>query len=91
MSECVSTVTLQEFLQLYPNLKYLVIVLKQYLLQRDLNEVYTGGIGSYCLIYLVISFLQVSSSHWLSTGMFLQVCFYTYVSTGMFLHVCFYR
>jgi len=51
---------LQDFIQRYPNLKYLVLVLKQFLLQRDLNEVYTGGISSYCLLYLIISFLQVS-------------------------------
>jgi len=44
----------------YPNLKYLVLVLKQFLLQRDLNEVFTGGISSYSLIYLTVSFLQVS-------------------------------
>jgi non-canonical poly(A) RNA polymerase PAPD5/7 len=43
----------------FPNLKYLVLVLKQFLLQRDLNEVFTGGISSYSLIYMTISFLQV--------------------------------
>jgi len=50
---------IKEFLARYPNLKYLVLVLKQFLLQRDLNEVYTGGISSYCLLYLIISFLQM--------------------------------
>ena len=43
----------------YPNLPYLVLVLKQFLLQRDLNEVFTGGISSYCLILLTVSFFQV--------------------------------
>lgn len=43
----------------YPILKYLVLVLKQFLLQRDLNEVFTGGISSYSLILLTVSFLQV--------------------------------
>jgi len=43
----------------YPNLKYLVLVLKLFLLQRDLNEVFTGGISSYCLILMTVSFLQV--------------------------------
>ena len=51
--------TLQEFMQEYPNLPYLVLVLKQFLLQRDLNEVFTGGISSYSLILLTVSFLQV--------------------------------
>lgn len=35
------------------------MVLKQFLLQRDLNEVFTGGISSYSLILMCISFLQV--------------------------------
>lgn len=43
----------------YPALEKLVMVLKQFLLQRDLNEVFTGGISSYSLILMTISFLQV--------------------------------
>ena len=50
----------QDMMALYPNLPYLVLVLKQFLLQRDLNEVFTGGISSYCLILLTVSFFQVS-------------------------------
>lgn len=46
--------------QMYPVLPYLIFVLKQFLLQRDLNEVFTGGISSYSLILMVISFLQVT-------------------------------
>lgn len=40
-------------------LPYLIFVLKQFLLQWNLNEVFTGGISSYCLILMAISFLQV--------------------------------
>ncbi|XP_014236265.1 non-canonical poly(A) RNA polymerase PAPD5-like isoform X1 [Trichogramma pretiosum] len=43
----------------YPALEKLVMVLKQFLLQRDLNEVFTGGISSYSLILMTISFLQL--------------------------------
>lgn len=43
----------------YPVLSKLVLVLKQFLLQRDLNEVFTGGISSYSLILMGISFLQL--------------------------------
>lgn len=43
----------------YPVLTRLVMVLKQFLLQRDLNEVFTGGISSYSLILMCISFLQL--------------------------------
>ncbi|XP_014644058.1 PREDICTED: non-canonical poly(A) RNA polymerase PAPD5 [Ceratotherium simum simum] len=45
--------------QKYPVLPYLVLVLKQFLLQRDLNEVFTGGIGSYSLFLMAVSFLQL--------------------------------
>ncbi|KAH0535528.1 terminal nucleotidyltransferase 4B-like [Cotesia glomerata] len=43
----------------FPVLDKLVLVLKQFLLQRDLNEVFTGGISSYSLILMTISFLQL--------------------------------
>jgi len=47
----------------YPPLSKLIYVLKQFLLQRDLNEVFTGGLSSYCLILMVVSFLQVHARH----------------------------
>ncbi|ALC39006.1 Trf4-2, partial [Drosophila busckii] len=43
----------------FPGLGNLVLVLKQFLLQRGLNEVFTGGISSYSLILMCISFLQL--------------------------------
>ncbi|XP_060601859.1 terminal nucleotidyltransferase 4B-like [Ruditapes philippinarum] len=51
---------IMKFMSEYPILKYLVLVLKQFLLQRDLNEVFTGGISSYSLILLTVSFLQLN-------------------------------
>ncbi|XP_073703936.1 terminal nucleotidyltransferase 4A-like [Garra rufa] len=50
---------IKDHLKKYSVLPYLIFVLKQFLLQRDLNEVFTGGIGSYSLILMVISFLQL--------------------------------
>ncbi|XP_059368662.1 terminal nucleotidyltransferase 4B-like [Carassius carassius] len=50
---------IKEFKQQFPVLPYLVLVLKQFLLQRELNEVFTGGIGSYSLFLMVVSFLQL--------------------------------
>lgn len=50
---------IKEFIKSYPTLPKLVLVLKQFLLERDLNEVFTGGISSYSLILLTISFLQL--------------------------------
>jgi len=37
----------------------LVLLVKTFLGQRGMNEVFTGGLGSYAIICLVISFLQV--------------------------------
>ncbi|KAL3859774.1 hypothetical protein ACJMK2_009968 [Sinanodonta woodiana] len=50
---------IMRYMKEYPSVKYLVLVIKQFLLQRDLNEVFTGGISSYGLILLTISFLQL--------------------------------
>ncbi|XP_011865835.1 PREDICTED: non-canonical poly(A) RNA polymerase PAPD5-like [Vollenhovia emeryi] len=50
---------INSFKKQYPVLEKLVMVLKQFLLQRDLNEVFTGGISSYSLILMTISFLQL--------------------------------
>lgn len=50
---------IKHFKEKYPVLSKLVMVLKQFLLQRDLNEVFTGGISSYSLILMCISFLQL--------------------------------
>lgn len=49
----------QDQIELFPCLPPLVLVLKQFLLMRELNEVFTGGISSYSLILMAISFLQV--------------------------------
>lgn len=38
----------------------LVLLVKAFLNQRGMNEVFTGGLGSYSIICLVVSFLQVS-------------------------------
>ncbi|KAH9281603.1 Non-canonical poly(A) RNA polymerase PAPD7 [Echinococcus granulosus] len=46
------------YLGIYPCLRYLVFTLKQFLLVRELNEVWTGGLSSYALILMCISFLQ---------------------------------
>ncbi|XP_071824007.1 terminal nucleotidyltransferase 4B-like isoform X2 [Apostichopus japonicus] len=43
----------------FPTLPQLVFVLKQFLLQRDLNEAWTGGISSHGLILIIVSFLQL--------------------------------
>ncbi|KAL5106356.1 Terminal nucleotidyltransferase 4B [Taenia crassiceps] len=59
MSNSVRAVKFVEtYLGVYPCLRYLVFPLKQFLLLRELNEVWTGGLSSYALILMCISFLQ---------------------------------
>lgn len=42
-----------------PALQSLVMVVKLFLNQRSLNEVYSGGLGSYAIVCMTVSFLQV--------------------------------
>lgn len=49
----------QDLMAKYPALKPLTYVLKQFLLIRGLNEVYTGGLSSYGLSAILTSFLQM--------------------------------
>jgi non-canonical poly(A) RNA polymerase PAPD5/7 len=50
---------IKQFIKEFPSLRPLVMVLKQFLLQRDYNEVFRGGISSYSLILMTINFLQL--------------------------------
>jgi non-canonical poly(A) RNA polymerase PAPD5/7 len=45
-----------------PAMSHLVMVLKVFLQQRELSEVYTGGIGSYALLVMVANFMQTHRS-----------------------------
>jgi DNA polymerase sigma len=49
-----------QYLDILPGARQMILVVKAFLSQRSMNEVYTGGLGSYSVICLVISFLQVS-------------------------------
>jgi hypothetical protein len=53
---------IREQLQKWPALRPLVTILKLYLLQRNMNEVFTGGLSSYALIISVVAFLQLHQS-----------------------------
>ncbi|KER25682.1 hypothetical protein T265_14168, partial [Opisthorchis viverrini] len=62
-----AAVLIQDYMRTFPCMPYLVFVLKQFLLQRNLNEVWTGGLSSYALILMVVRFLQDTiSSKWVS-------------------------
>ncbi|EMD38132.1 hypothetical protein CERSUDRAFT_49354 [Gelatoporia subvermispora B] len=49
---------INHFLSELPALRALVFVVKSFLSQRSMNEVFTGGLGSYSIVCLAISFLQ---------------------------------
>ena len=48
----------KRYTELMPALRPLVIFIKHFLNMRGMNEVYLGGLGSYSIICMVISFLQ---------------------------------
>eukprot|EP01125_Pyxidicula_operculata_P020052 TRINITY_DN731_c1_g3_i1.p1 TRINITY_DN731_c1_g3~~TRINITY_DN731_c1_g3_i1.p1 ORF type:complete len:462 (-),score=85.52 TRINITY_DN731_c1_g3_i1:706-2091(-) len=53
-----NTKIIQSFLDQEPQLRSLVLILKCFLSQRSLNEPWCGGLGSYSLVVLVVSFLK---------------------------------
>ena len=42
-----------------PALRALVLIIKAFLCQRSMNEVFSGGLGSYSIVCLAVSFLQM--------------------------------
>lgn len=48
----------KELQKLYPSLQYLVLVLKQFLYEHDLNSSYKGGLSSYSLVLWVAALLN---------------------------------
>ena len=71
----------------FPPLRPLIIILKMFLSQRKLNDTYTGGVGSFVLSVMIVSFLQhrqkilafqqLSSATW-NLGSLLIEFFYLY-------------
>ena len=50
--------TYEQWKREYPAMVYLITIIKQFLMMRDLNEVFTGGLGGFSITCLVVSFLQ---------------------------------
>ena len=50
---------INKFVTYHPALKPLVLVVKAFLSQRAMNEVFSGGLGSYSIVCMALSFLQV--------------------------------
>ena len=51
-------ILIREIMSNVPAVRPLVILIKYFLSQRDLNETYRGGMGSHCCLMTVISMLQ---------------------------------
>ena len=49
---------IQRLTREFPPLRPLIIILKTFLSQRKLNDTYTGGVGSFVLSIMIVSFLQ---------------------------------
>ncbi|KAK2999417.1 hypothetical protein RJ639_024394, partial [Escallonia herrerae] len=53
---------IQDAISKWPQLRPLCLILKVFLQQWELNEVYSGGIGSYALLAMLIAMLRVTES-----------------------------
>jgi len=58
----VANTTYSEWKSQYPDMPFLVCIIKQFLLMRNLNEVFSGGLGGFSITCLVVSFLQMQSA-----------------------------
>ncbi|KAI7894537.1 uncharacterized protein EV154DRAFT_498110 [Mucor mucedo] len=54
-----SATAIQGMLKKYPGLRPLSLIVKYLLMLRNQNEVFTGGLGGYAVVCLVVSFLQM--------------------------------
>jgi len=61
----------RQYLARYPELRYLVPVLKYYLKQRGLNDTHSGGIGSFLLLCMAVAVVQQYASPDLVAGYYL--------------------
>lgn len=55
-----------------PMVRPLVLVLKQFLIDRSLLTAYTGGLSSYCLFLMLTRYLQEQSTSWSDCGALLM-------------------
>lgn len=69
-SGLVAAKVVKQYTEKMPALRPLVVFIKHFLNMRGMNEVYLGGLGSYSIICMVISFLQRHPK--VATGQILQ-------------------
>jgi non-canonical poly(A) RNA polymerase PAPD5/7 len=61
--------TIRSLMDRFSAMRPLTLVLKVFLQQRELNEVYSGGLGSYALSVMIASFLQAHPSRFTKAGL----------------------
>ena len=49
---------IQRYLEIYPELRALTIILKQFIYSAQLSDPYSGGISSYGLIIMIVGYIQ---------------------------------
>ncbi|XP_046842483.1 terminal nucleotidyltransferase 4B-like isoform X3 [Xenia sp. Carnegie-2017] len=75
---------IKSYMEQYPPLACLAFVIKQLLVNRDLNEVFIGGLSSYTVVLMIVSFFQrhtdnfQSSHHTVNWGVLLIEFFELY-------------
>ena len=67
-----AVVMVKQIMEDLPMIRPLVLVLKQFLLDRALLTAYTGGLSSYCLFLMVARYLQEQPSSWVDCGSLLM-------------------
>ncbi|KAF1778190.1 polymerase, nucleotidyl transferase domain [Phytophthora cactorum] len=63
-------VSFNHYMRVYPSFRPLTLVLKYFMAQRGLNETYSGGVGSFLLQMMVVSFFSITGVRWLLVGFF---------------------
>ena len=63
-----AAVLMKTFMEALPPLRPLIFVLKYFLAARVLNEPYSGGVGSYMLQLMIVSFLQHRERDFMNFG-----------------------
>lgn len=67
-----AVVMVKQIVEEFPMIRPLVLILKQFLLDRGLLTAYTGGLSSYCLFLMVARYLQEQPSYWGDCGSLLM-------------------
>ncbi|KAL4582485.1 hypothetical protein LXL04_007035 [Taraxacum kok-saghyz] len=75
---------IQDAISKWPQLRPLCLIMKDFLQQRELNEVYSGGIGSYAFLAMLIAMLRNSidthASPEYNLGVFLVLNLFSFIS-----------